>query len=222
MPSTPLRRRLARVITNTLNPLVLPLILFWYGAYRLETDPVVMLMVIGIGVAFYSIIPLIILLVMRRRKQIDGMEVEHRELRIRPFIYGILSMLIGASLFSVSGLQHGEVYQALGMIPIVNAMLAAFITLQWKISIHAMSITTAAIVLLYLSGPVVLLWPPLNLSTLVLGGVFAFIILAVQWSRIVLNYHTPAQVIAGVLLSTILTVLQLKLYFPNLPVGILV
>ena len=45
-------------------------------------------------------------------------------------------MLTGATLFTLLGFKNGEAYQALGMIPIVNAMLAAFITLRWKISVH--------------------------------------------------------------------------------------
>lgn len=213
---------MARFITNLFNPLVLPLGLFWYAAARLEAEAATILLVVGNGVLFYAIIPLIILLLMRRYKLVDGMEVEQRELRLRPFIYGILSMLIGASLFTVIGLQNGEIYQALGMIPIVNAMLAAFITLRWKISIHAMSITTAAIVLFYLSGPVTMQWPPLSYAAAGLALLLSVIIVAVQWSRIVLNYHTTAQVIAGVILAVILTLLQLLLYFPTLQIGILV
>jgi membrane-associated phospholipid phosphatase len=222
MPSTTQRRRLARIITNLLNPLVLPLILFWYAASRLESEPVVILQVVGIGVLFYSIIPLLILLIMRKRKLIDGMEVERRELRLRPFIYGILSMLTGASLYSVFGLQNGDVYQALAMIPIVNAMIAAFITLRWKISIHAISITTAAVVVLYLSGPQTLRWPPFSTDTALLAASFTAIIVAVQWSRIVLNYHSTSQVISGVLLAICLTTLQLMVYFPTLLFDILV
>lgn len=222
MPSTPQRQRLARVITNTLNPLVLPLILFGYAASRLEADGGTIFLVVSMGATFYSIIPLLILLFMRRSRRIDTMEVERRELRLRPFIYGILSMLTGASLFTLLGFKNGDVYQALGMIPIVNAMLAAFITLRWKISVHAISVTTAAITLWYLSGPLVLSWPPLSLASLVLAASLSGIIVVVQWSRIVLNYHTPGQVAAGCILAAAMTVLQLYVYFPDVPLRYLV
>ncbi|KPP96146.1 MAG: PAP2 superfamily [Bacteroidetes bacterium HLUCCA01] len=217
MPSTPQRQRLARVITNTLNPLVLPVVLFSYAASRLEADGRTIFLVIATGIIFYSIIPLLILLSMRRNRRIDTMEVERRELRLRPFIYGILSMLTGATLFTLLGFKNGEAYQALGMIPIVNAMLAAFITLRWKISVHAISVTTAAVTMWYLSGPLVLSWPPITLMSILSAFLLSATIVLVQWSRVVLNYHTPGQVAAGCILAAGMTVLQLYVYFPEVP-----
>jgi membrane-associated phospholipid phosphatase len=65
------------------------------------------------------------------------------------------------------------------------------VTLWWKISIHASSMAGAATMLTALYGTVML-------------PTFLLLIL-VSWSRVVLRRHTTAQVIAGSLLSIVLS-----------------
>jgi len=66
-----------------------------------------------------------------------------------------------------------------------------FITLWWKISIHASSLAGTVTFLTALYGAIVL-------------PAFLLVIL-VSWSRVVLRRHTVAQVVAGALVSITLT-----------------
>ena len=71
------------------------------------------------------------------------------------------------------------------------------VTLWWKISIHASSLAAAATLLTALYGNIVL-------------PVFV-LLAALCWSRVVLRRHTVGQVVAGSLVSIVLTTLILAI-----------
>lgn len=110
--------------------------------------------------------------------------------------------------------QYGLIYIILCMISINNTTIAAIINLKWKISVHAMAMSTSATVIFYLSGPLTLNWPGISTAALVLCASLIIVILIVQWSRVRLGMHTPSQVVAGTLLAIILTAIQLTLLVP--------
>jgi membrane-associated phospholipid phosphatase len=210
----------AKYISAVFNPLVLPLIIFTVLAFKLETDPVVRFLVISVSLFFFSLLPLIILLWMKKHQSIESIDVRDRIARTRPFIYGILCMLAGSTMFLLLGLNHADVYQAVAMIGILNAVIAAVITTRWKISIHSMSMASSGVLLYFISGTNPLAWPPFTTSSILFILSIVFVTIFVQWSRVVLKHHTIAQVIAGALLAVILTILQLTLYFPEFSFGI--
>jgi membrane-associated phospholipid phosphatase len=75
----------------------------------------------------------------------------------------------------------------------VGGVVVLLITLRWKISIHAGSAAGSATVLALLYGAWAL---PLLLGVAVIG-----------WSRVVLGKHSWAQVVAGALVSGLITLL---------------
>ena len=210
----PARIKVAKVISGVLNPLLLPLFVFGYCAHVLESDVRVKFVVISIGVFFFSILPLLILLAVKRRHKLSSIDIPIREDRTRPFLYGILSMLTGSAMFIIVGLQNADIYQALALISVLNAIMAAVITVRWKISIHAISITSAAVIIYFMSGGSPLVWPQFYGTSLYLVISFAVLIGLVLWSRVVLKHHTPAQVILGTIFGIVFTTLQLLIYFP--------
>jgi membrane-associated phospholipid phosphatase len=167
-----------------------------------------------IGLVFFVLIPFMILVRLKRSKSVDSMDVNIREDRHRPFMYGLLSMGAGLVCFQYLPLQHGLIYIILCMISINNTTIAAIINLKWKISVHAMAMSTTATVLYFLSGPITLGWPGNTTNSILLMVILGIIILVVQWSRIKLEMHTPSQVVAGTLLAIILTSMQLSLLVP--------
>lgn len=204
----------AAILSAVFNPLVLPVFVFGYASAKLESTTAGFLMVNAVGLLFFVFIPFLILVSMKRAQYVDSMDVSVREERHRPFMYGVLSMGAGLVCFQYLPLQHGLIYIILCMISINNTTVAAIINLKWKISVHAMAMSTAATVIYFLSGPVTLNWPGFSKVAL-LGStsLFALIIL-VQWSRVKLGMHTPSQVVAGTLLAIILTAIQLALLVP--------
>jgi membrane-associated phospholipid phosphatase len=204
----------AKIMSAVFNPLVLPVIVFGYASARLEYDTRSLLLVNTIGLVFFVLIPFMILVRLKRNKRVDTMDVGDREARNRPFMYGLLSMAAGLVCFQYLPLQNGLTYIILCMISINNTTVAAIINLKWKISIHALAMSTAATIVFYLSGPIVLSWPPPAPTTVILALILAVFILIVQLSRVTLSMHTPSQVVAGTLLAIILTAVQLTLLVP--------
>lgn len=77
-----------------------------------------------------------------------------------------------------------------------NTLIVFFINLKWKISVHAMGVT----------GPTtaLLLFNPL-------GFLMGLIAPLVMWNRVVLNKHSPNQVLAGAICGYLLTFIQMCL-----------
>jgi membrane-associated phospholipid phosphatase len=224
MTSPPSERilRFARLVSTVFNPLWLPLAVFGYAALRLESDPVQILWVLTIGSVFFVLIPWIILLQLKSQRKIDSIDVRDRVSRNLPYTYGLLSMGCGLIAFQYAPLNHNMIYIVLSIISINNTMIAALINLQWKISVHAMGMGTACTVLFFLSGSFPLQWPAFELEPVIFISLCAVILITVQYSRVKLQFHTPSQVIAGGILSTILTITQLTLFVSKAPTPILV
>jgi len=210
----------AKFISAAANPLVMTVIVFTILAFRLEADPVDRFLVILVSLFFFSVLPLIILLWMKKHDRIESIDIRDRIARTRPFIYGILCMLAGSTTFLLIGLDNAEIYQAVAMIGILNGVVAAIINTRWKISLHSMGMASSGVLFFFISGTNPLTWPSLTTYSVLFILSMVFITMFVQWSRVVLKHHTIAQVIVGALLATVLTILQLNLYFPVFPFGI--
>lgn len=207
--------RLSRFVSALFNPLLLPVAVFAYSSWRLESDPWQILLVNGIGLTFFVLIPFVILVRMKRNKQISSIDVKERTSRNMPFVYGLMSMGAGLLAFQYLPVDRSLIYSILCMISINNTTIAAFINLRWKISIHSMAMSTTCVVLYFLSGPLVLVWPEFTIGSVVTILVLMLITFTVQVSRVILDFHTVAQVTAGAILAAILTIVQISLLIPD-------
>lgn len=214
--------RIARIISAGFNPLLLPILVFGYASVRLESDPVQILLVNTIGFLFFVLIPFVILTIMKRNRRITSIDIKERTTRNMPFIYGLFSMGCGLMAFQIAPIPNSLIYMVLCMISINNTTIAAFINLKWKISIHAMAMGTTAVIIYFLSGPIVLDWPPITWIQLVLIFILIMLLVMVQTARVILQFHSQTQVISGGLLSIILTVLQISFLIPELEIPVFV
>lgn len=214
--------RVAWLVSLLFNPLWLPLIVFGYAAYRLEVDTIQILWVWGIGSVFFVLIPWTILIRFKQLKKIESIDIRDRVSRNMPFSLGLLSMGCGLIAFQYAPLNHNLMYIILSIISINNTMVAALINLKWKISVHAMGMGTAITVLFFLSGSFPLQWPGVSVASALFVLFSIAILILVQYSRVKLEIHTPAQVVTGGVLSIILTVAQLTLFVSKTPTAIMV
>ncbi len=129
----------------------------------------------------------------RHHGQKIDMDIPERKDRNYPLIMVILSYLIGAIV--LYALNAPLITTILMFSYFSNTLIVFFINLYWKISIHAMGVAGPTVALIYVFGPI--------------GTLFAAIIPVVMWSRVYLKRHTIAQVITGLLLGFILTILQI-------------
>lgn len=209
--------RLAKIVSGLLNPLVLPLLVFGFAAYRLESEVLQILWVMTLGAFFFVIIPWVILLAMKRKLLIHSIDIKDRTTRNLPFVYALFSMGCGLIAFQYAPINNNMVYVVLCIIAINNILITAIINIRWKISMHATGMGTTCVILYYLSGPLPLQWPIFNFGSFTIASLLVICLVFVQFSRIILRFHTPAQVISGGLLSIILTVAQLSLFLSKSP-----
>ncbi len=145
---------------------------------------------------FGTIGPLILVYLLSRRGIIPDYYASERKTRTVPFFGAALSYLLGALL--LSSLTAPVIITALMLCYGVNTFIMMMINLKWKISIHASGITGPATFLFYSFGLIAI--------------PFFLLVLPVGWARLRLRAHTPAQVLAGALLTIAITWLQLMTY----------
>ena len=190
---------LAKVITLIFNAPLLAvltyLILFTYLA------PQPSLTTIATASFFVGVLPVLIIFAMVRGKIITDMLVNERKDRFKPFLAAIACYTAG--FFVLIYMRAPYVLVALMACYLVNGFVMMLISRSWKISIHASGIAGPATFLTHFFN--VSMWPFLVLS---------FIIC---WSRWRLNMHSLNQLIAGLVVTVILTYLQLEIYPSFIP-----
>jgi len=181
----------ARFVSNILSPAIISLPLVFLIALYHASSSIAVLSYTCITLFFLSIGPLLYIVIGVRLGKFTDIDVSVRSQRTGPFIFGLASSLVGLLILA---LAHGpKNLQTLLLITLLSGSVMMIITFWWKISLHSSSVASAVTILAILYGTVVL---PAYL-----------LVIAVGWSRVVLRRHTIAQVVAGALLSTVLTVL---------------
>lgn len=187
--------RIARHISNILSPasISLPFLLL-VALYRAQNQ-LIALFYAFITLFFVSIGPLAYIIICVRLGKISDVDVSRRTERVGPFLFGTSSVLVGLLVLLL--IQGPKDLQTALIITATSAIVLMITTLWWKISIHASSLGGAATMLTALYGAVML--------------PCFFLLILVSWSRVVLRRHTILQVIAGSLVSIMLSLLILKL-----------
>jgi membrane-associated phospholipid phosphatase len=184
-------RRLARAVSNVLNPFVIFTALFALvafteaGAYRGALYLAVELTAAA-AVAGY-------VLLMRRRSRVGDFWISARAERLAPAVF-----LLAAFVALLAALVLLDAPQDLSMLTLSIGLASAAvagITLLWKASAHCTVAGHAAAAGLLLLGPS--------------GLVFLLVLPLVVWSRVTLKAHTLSQTLAGAAVGAGLAVLIL-------------
>ena len=135
----------------------------------------------------------------KRDKVTGGIDLAYREERLRPYLVGAGSCLLG--LVVLMRLSAPQAVTVLAVCYAANCLLMALITQRWKISAHAAGAALPLTALLNAFGAAAL--------------PFAVVLPVVCWARVRARMHTVAQVCAGALLGLLLTWLQIALVSPR-------
>jgi membrane-associated phospholipid phosphatase len=197
MPSTskPLRVQIARYVSNILSPITVSIPFIFLVALYHAQNTLSALTYASATLFFMSVGPMSYILVGVYQGKFTDIDVSVRSQRSGPFLFSILSALVG--LFTLSFFHGPKDLQTVMLAVIACGTILMLITLWWKISMHASALAGAVTMLTALYGNVIL---PAYL-----------LLILVCWSRVVLRRHTAAQVIAGSLLSIFLSVLTLAI-----------
>jgi membrane-associated phospholipid phosphatase len=182
--STADRTHLARAVTELLAPSNLAvaqlLLVSWHSSPGLA----------GLGwglltATFCGLIPYGIVIAGVRHRRWTDRHVRVRQQRPVPFLAAIASFLAGLALLVALGAPRPVVALVVAMLTCLAATM--FVTLWWKLSLHAAAASGTVAILVLTFGPLLLLALP--------------VVALVAWSRIRLGDHTPAQTLAGAALG---------------------
>jgi membrane-associated phospholipid phosphatase len=189
------RTRIARHVSNILAPATTSLPFILLVAFYRAQDKLSALIYACITLFFLSVGPLLYIIICVRLGKLSDIDVSRRSQRVGPFIFGIVSVMIGCLVLTLT--NGPRILQTVMIITIFSGIIMMVITFWWKISMHASSLGGIATMLTVLYGAVML---PL----------FVLLVL-VSWSRVVLRRHTVPQVIAGSLAGIVLSLVILKI-----------
>src|SRR4051794_40802091 len=181
---------LARLVTEILAPAptvaALVLLIAWHSAPTAAEAA-------GWGALaafFVSVVPFLYIVRGVRRGGLTDHHVGVRQQRTGPLLIGGTSMVAGLILLAVWGAPRDLI--ALVAVVAVGVATSLLVTLAWKVSIHAIVVTGAVTILVFVFGLPLLLSAPL--------------VPLVCWARIAVRAHTPAQTLAGAVLGATVAV----------------
>lgn len=188
------RRKLASLISAALNaPLIALLTFIPLILTQRASSP---LFLIIIATLFGALLPLSSTYYLVRKGIIPDIYASDRLTRKEPILWAMASYIVGVMV--LLHVKAPIVVTALMACYFVNALVMLCITLQWKISIHAVGVT----------GPITALVFQLGAKMIP----FFLLMLPVAWARLELKAHNLKQVVVGAVLSSFLTWLQMLLY----------
>jgi len=190
------RQVIARVLSDVFSPpvvwgvLSIPIAVRAAGSVSLAVPWAI------IYIVFVCILPAVYIVVQVLRGKITDIHVRVRQQRILPFLITVGCSALACALLSVLG--SPLLLTQFALITTLQVFMILVITLWWQISLHAMSIMTAVIVVGALYG-----FAPALVATPLIPIVGA--------ARVVLRRHTVQQVIAGGLLGAAMTLTMVLL-----------
>jgi len=183
----------ASIVTLVFSPAVIAAFTFLILLCPLN---IASLLFVGISLTFGTFVPLVMMYLLSKRGLISDFYVSEREERAKPFAGAISSYIIGSLVLSL--MKAPTMVTALMLCYAGNTLVMMLITRRWKISIHASGV----------AGPTTALIVSLGMW----ASIFFALLVPVGWARIKLKAHTPTQLLAGALVTVVLTWIQLRIY----------
>jgi hypothetical protein len=185
---TAMRQRIARLISNTLNPFSISFITIVLLVWDTAASPAGAFKWAAVALAL-SVLPVFCFVLYRvHRKKMEGIFPESQGQR--KIIYAVTSALAAVGcgvMWSFGAPRLLSVSFLAGLLAVVVFMA---INLYWKISLHTAFVSAAAAVLTLVFG---------------LKAAWVFLVLPpVAWARLELRLHTLAQVVTGGVLAAVI------------------
>ncbi len=173
------KEKFAMYISQVLNPMIaLGIVIVLVSLKASGSGPWIVLCAL-VALFFTVFAPWFAVLHMRRRGEISGLFIPECRDRLRPLFFFTVSSWMGVGFLYL--IHSPPALYALMVCVAVQGTIALLITMQWKISLHAMGLWAAC-------GVVIALY----------GGWWAVVPAGlVSWARLVLQAHSVSQVLVG-------------------------
>ena len=189
-------RNIAQLISIFSSPIIVIGLSLFYVVFHFAPDYASGFQWFAFSVSLIGVAPAFYIWLARRAGHIKDLRLSRRQDRFGPFIVACFGMIVTILVFYKLDIPTQIILFIMSVLLIL--LVASFITLFWKISIHALAITAIVMTINMLSG--FAFW-------------YAFILPPfVMWSRVETKRHTVAQVVAGMMLSTVIVYVVYSLF----------
>ena len=190
-------QRIGIIISYFIHPMVISFVTFLYLIYYsnilIEDKDLIFIL----SFLFSTILPMISFYILKKNSLITDLDASKKEERLLPMAFGSLFFLMG--FFTLKTLNTHLVIQGIMFCGMINVILAWLITNYWKISIHAIT----------LSSSITIFW--------IFGYQNVFIIILILFiliiGRLLAQAHNLTQIMAGIFLGIISTFVCLNILF---------
>ncbi len=176
-------------LSYLIHPMIISFVTFFYLIYYSNILIEDKNLVFIICTTFSTILPTFTFYILKKNNLISDLDASNKEERLLPMAFGSLFFLLGFIFLRNINVQM--IIQGTMFCGMINVMLAWLITNHWKISIHAIT----------LSSSITIFWIFGYQNVLII--VFVLFILIV--SRLLARAHDITQIMAGIFLGIIST-----------------
>ena len=191
-----MRRQLANLTSNILNPFLVSLVIILLLSFESTTtiSDAIKWSLISIAVSILPVFLIILYLV--RNERLENMFINARRQRNKIYLLAGICAVVGCIILIYSGAPLVLVAAFVAGLSVVLVFMC--INLLWKISIHAAFVAVSVTILIVLHGSI---WI-----------VMAALLPPIAWARVELEHHSIAQVTAGALLAALIVVVVFQLF----------
>ena len=191
-----MRKRIANLTSNILNPFLVSLVLILLISFRSTSSALdaVKWSLILIAISILPVFLVITYLVRNRR--LEGPFVNIRKQRTK--VYLLAGICAGVGCIILPYLEAPKELTATFVAGLSAVVVFMCINLLWKISLHTAFVTASVTALIILYGPI--------------AAVTVVLVPLIAWSRIELKHHSLAQVATGALLAALIVVVVFYLF----------
>jgi len=185
--------KIARIISYVFHPLLMPVFTFsllfsmkTFFSSVLTTEGKIMILIFIFVLTF--LFPAFLTYILLRTNKITSLHLKNREERTIPFIFTIVFYY--GSYLIMKSIDIPAIYLSLILASTLMIILAFFINLKFKISIHTMAIGALTGIIIGISNRFGVNLLLIVLILFIIGGLVAY-------SRLALNAHRPIEVYSG-------------------------
>ena len=173
------KEKFAVWVSRVLNPVIVLGVVIVVVSFEASGSGTWIVLCVVIALFFTVFAPWGVVLYMRRRGEISELFIPKRHDRLRPLFFYFASSWMGVGILYL--IHAPTALYALMVCVAVLSTVALLVTMQWKISLHAMGLWAACGVVIALYGS----W-----WAVVPAGL-------VSWARFVLQAHSVSQILVG-------------------------
>ena len=184
-----MRRRVAILISNILNPFILSLLIILLISFQSADNALDTIKWSAILIAATTLPVYLFIAYLVRSAKLDSHFIAIRKQRNKVYLLASVCVFIASVILFFMGAS--SLLLAVIFAGLFITVIFMGINLWWKISLHSAFISASVTLLIILFGPV--------------AAVGVILVLLVGWSRVELGRHSIAQVTIGIFLAALIT-----------------